>query len=212
VNRGADPRRPRGDGRTPYAIAALTGNEGVVEWLRSHGAATELSDVDRLVAACSAGDRATARSLLKSHPELRQQLREEHHAAFLNAAERGDTRVLETMLECGFDPNRGDEEMGKTALHAAAHEGWPDAVRVLLAHGASPAVRDREFHGQPLVWAADGFRTHGANGRDFPMVARLLLEAGSPVAWEQGAEPSDVIVEIIEEWQRSASAPRSFAS
>ena len=92
------------------------------------------------------------------------------------AAERNDVRALEAMLAAGFDPNRPDSSIGKTALHSAAMEGWPDAVRVLLAHGASVHIRDREFNGQPLVWAAEGSRQH-REGRDFAAVGKLLLDA-----------------------------------
>ena len=81
------------------------------------------------------------------------------------------------MLACGFDPNRPDESIGKTALHAAAMAGWPDAVRVLLAHGASVTVRDREFKAQPLIWAAEGSRAPRGD-RDHAAVGRLLLDAG----------------------------------
>ena len=208
VERGADVSRRRGDGRTPYGIAALSGNAAVAEWLASHGAATELSDIDRFVSACSRGDSATANALAQSHPRLRAELKPEHYSAFFRAAERGDVSVLETMLSCGFDPNQGDEEIGKTALHAAAMEGHLDAVRVLLAHGASVTVRDREFHGQPLVWAAEGSRAHANNGRDYRAVGRLLIDAGSPVEWESGsAEPSDAILEIIDEWKGEPSSP-----
>lgn len=207
VRRGADIERRRGDGRTAYTIAELSGNDAVTDWLAQHGASTEISEVDRLVAAASRGDKARVEQMLAARPNMRAQLGPEHYAAFYRAAERGDVNALDAMLLCGFDPNRGDEEIGKTALHAASHEGWPDAVRVLLAHGASTSVRDREFHGQPLVWAADGFRTHGANGRDFRDVARQLLEAGSPVDWQTGEEPAEAIVEIIQEWQRLAESP-----
>ena len=204
VHSGADVTRRRGDGRTPYAVAELSGNRAVAAWLERNGGSTELSAVDRLVAACSRGDRATVDSMLRARPALRDELGAEHYGSFYRAAERNDTIALEAMLSCGFDPNRGDEEIGKTALHAAAREGWPDAVRVLLAHGASVAVRDREFHGQPLVWAADGVRTHAADDRDYRMVARLLLDAGSPVEWDAGEEPSQEINDIIAEWHRSA--------
>jgi ankyrin repeat protein len=145
--------------------------------------------------------------MMDAHPGLNAELRPEHYAAFYRAAERGDVKALDAMLACGFDPDRGDEEIGKTALHAASHEGWPEAVRLLLAHGASTSVRDREFHGQPLVWAADGFRTHGTNGRDFDGVARLLLDAGSPVEWQTGEEPAEAIVEIIQGWQGQVTRP-----
>ena len=206
VRRGAEIERKRSDGRTPYAVAELAGNDSVARYLADHGASTELSAVDRLVAACSRGDRAVAEMMLASQPELPRQLGPEHYAALYRAAERDDTRALETMLACGFDPNHADDEIGKTPLHAAAHEGRPEIVRVLLAHGASVSARDREFHGQPLVWAADGFRSHAPDHRDYAQVARLLLDAGSPVEWQTGEEPAQEIVEIIDSWRASLSS------
>src|SRR5439155_13716746 len=122
------------------------------------GAAPDLSQVDRLVAACSRGDRATVDALLAAHPALRTEITDDHYIALHQAAERGDVTALEAMLAAGFDPNRPDSGIGKTALHSAAMAGWPDAVRLLLAHGASVHVRDREFKGQPLIWAAEGSR------------------------------------------------------
>ena len=204
VRLGANPLRRRGDGRTPYAVAATAGNEAVAAWLAANGGAGELSDIDRFVAACGRGDRAVAQAMRAANPKLQDAIEAEHYAAFYRAAERGDAPALETMLVCGFDPNHADDEMGRTGLHAAAMRGQPEAIRVLLAHGASVAARDSEFHGTPLVWAADGQRSHRSNGHDFAAVARLLLDAGSPTEWDPGAEPSEEIVDIIREWRGSA--------
>ena len=201
VAHGADVERKRADGRTPYAVAELNGNRAVADWLREHGASTELSEIDRLVAACSLGRREAAEALLAKNPGLRNAITDDHYIAFHQAAERNDVRALEAMLACGFDPNRPDAGIGKTVLHSAAMEGWPDAVRVLLAHGASVHVRDREFKGPPLIWAAEGSR-QGREGRDFATVGRLLLDAGSPVAWETTAEPAEGLLEIVEAWRR----------
>jgi ankyrin repeat protein len=202
VTRGADINRRRADGRTPYAVAELNGNRAVAEWLLAHGASAELSAVDRLVAACSRGDRAAADALLAKHPGLKSEITDDHYIAFHQAAERGDVRALEVMLASGFDPNRPDTTIGKTALHSAAMEGWPDAVRLLLAHGASVSIRDREFNGQPLVWAAEGSR-QGRAGRDFAAVGKLLLEGGSPLDWEAPQpEPAEGINEIVAAWRR----------
>ncbi len=201
VAHGADIARQRADGRTPYAVAELNGNRAVADWLLAQGASAELAAVDRLVAACSLGRRAAADALLAQNPGLRDQITDEHYIAFHQAAERGDVAALEAMLAAGFDPNRPDQGIGKTALHSAAMAGWPDAVRVLLAHGASVHVRDREFKGQPLIWAAEGSRTQHREGRDFAAVGKLLLQAGSPVEWETGAEPAEGILEIVEAWR-----------
>lgn len=205
VRHGADIARPRADGRTPYAVAELNGNRPVAEWLLAQGSRAELSAVDRFAAACGRGDRPAAEALRAVNPGVVAALEVEHYAAFHQAAERGDVRALETMLACGFDPNVPDDSIGKTALHIAAMEGLPDAVRVLLAHGASVRAEDREFHGTPLVWAAEGSRSNRGTGRDHTAVARLLLAAGSPTGWAPGDEPADAISEILREWQRSIS-------
>jgi ankyrin repeat protein len=204
VSRGADRSRRRADGRSPYAVAELSGNRDVAEWLVAHGAASDVSDVDRLVAVCSRGDVAAARAMLDKHPGLRAEIGGEHYGPFYRAAERNDAAALEAMLACGFDPNRGDESIGKTALHVAAMEGWPEAVEMLLSHGASVSVLDREFRAQPLIWAAEGSRT-SRDGRDHAAVARRLLEAGSPTEWEAGAEPSEAILEIVNAWRGVAT-------
>ncbi len=205
VGRGAEVARRRADGRTPYAVAALNGNRAVADWLEAHGAPVELSEVDRFVASCRRGDRAAAESMLAAQPGLRAEIAPEHYEAFRQAAERNDTAALDAMLACGFDPDRGDEAIGKTALHVAAGEGWQDAVRLLLAHGASVSVRDREFHAQPLIWAAERSRNSRPDeGRDYAAVGKLLLDAGSPVEWEALEEPSEAILDIVEAWRQGA--------
>jgi ankyrin repeat protein len=135
---------------------------------------------------------------------LRTEISGDHYGALYRAAERNDVAALDAMLACGFDPNRGDESIGKTALHVAAMEGWPEAARTLLLHGASMSARDREFAAQPLIWAAEGSRTR-REGRDHHAVGRLLLDAGSPTEWEAGAEPSEVILEIVNDWRGVAT-------
>ena len=144
--------------------------------------------------------------MLAARPTLRDEIAVEHYVALHRAAEQGNVTALALLLDCGFDPNRGDEEIGKTPLHSAAMAGRPDAVRLLLARGASPDVRDREFHGQPLVWAAEGSRSHRERASDYAEVGRLLLDAGSAVEWKPGDEPAEGIAEILAQWQRDRGA------
>src|SRR5262249_1215972 len=101
VSHGADIHRRRSDGRTAHTLAALHGNREVAAWLLRHGANDELSPLERFIAACTCGDSASARTLLLVHPDLRLQLRAEHHLMMHVPAERGDTKILETMLDCG---------------------------------------------------------------------------------------------------------------
>lgn len=182
VQHGADIHRRRRDGRTPHTLAELHGNVDVAEWLRAHGASDELTPLERFVSRCARGDRTRADSLLQEHPRLRGELRPEHHLMMHVPAERGDARVLETMLECGFEPHTADND-GVTALHKAAMAGRVDAVRVLLAHGAPVNALDGMFSATPLVWAAQGWREGPDTGGDHLGVARLLIAAGSSLEW-----------------------------
>lgn len=201
VSHGADIHQRRSDGRTAHTIAALHGNQEIAAWLSRHGAKDELLPPERFISACASGDRERAASMLADDPSLRGELRAEHHLMMHVPAERGDSKVLETMLECGFDPNVKDAD-GVTALHRAALAGRADAVRVLLAHGASVNALDGMFAATPLVWACEGW-SHDPRraGADHVAVARLLLAAGSPREWmppENAPDPEGTQEQLME--------------
>jgi ankyrin repeat protein len=200
VRFGADISQRRRDGGTAHTLAALHGNQAVVAWLLAHGAKDELSPLERFVAACTRGDRVTADAILQADSHLRADLSIEHHLMLQVAAERGDAAVLETMLECGFNADVKDTD-GVTALHRAALSGHADAVRVLLAHGASVNALDGMFSATPLVWAAQGW-SHGSHpGTDHLGVAQLLIGAGSSREWrppEKAPDPERTHEQLIE--------------
>ncbi|MEP7354008.1 MAG: ankyrin repeat domain-containing protein [Acidobacteriota bacterium] len=181
VSHGGDIHQRRSDGKTPHTIASLYGNEEIATWLLQQGAVDELTPFECFVAACARGDRSRADEMLVQHPSLRGELRTEHHLMLQVPAERGDIRVLETMLGCGFDPNTPDHD-GVTALHRAAMAGKSDAIRVLLAGGAKVDALDGMFSGTPFVWACEG-SSYAQPGANHIAVARQLLAAGSSREW-----------------------------
>jgi hypothetical protein len=207
VAHGADVSRRRNDGATPHTLAELSGNRAVAAWLLAHGAADELTPLERFVAACAAADRAAADAMLAARPSLRSELRLEHHLMLHGAAERGDAAVLETMLACGFDPDAPDKDR-VTPLHRAAMGGRLDAVRVLLAHGADTGPLDGMFAAPPIVWAVEG-RGNPKHRGDHVGVARLLLAAGSPADWTppDGAPSPEHTLENLAALKRDAAAP-----
>jgi ankyrin repeat protein len=185
VAHGADVQSRRRDGLTPHTLAELNGNHDIAQWLIAHGAKDELSDLDRFAGACSRGDAAAAEAIARGSPDLRQRLRPEHHLLVHRAAERGDAKGLQTMLDFGFDPRMPDSDR-VTPLHRAAMAGSPDCVRALLDRGASPNDLDGMFAAPPLIWTVEGSR-HPSPGADHLAVIRLLVDAGS-VEW---APPPD---------------------
>lgn len=203
LRRGARVDAPRKDGRTPYVIAEMSGHREIAVRLAAAGAVAQISEIDRYAALCALGAAAEATRMLTTNPSLRTQLTVEHHRALWRAAEEGKVSTLETMLLFGFDPNLGDE-IGATALHRAAMSGHAEATRVLLQHGGSVAVRDKEFNAPPLLWAAEGARMHGGVSGPHAAVAKMLLAAGSPTEWNPPGEPSEAILEILAEWRRAA--------
>ena len=200
VSYGSDIHQRRSDGRTAHTLAALHGNDEIAAWLLRHGAKGELSPLERFLSACTSGDRRRAELMLAEYPNLREGLRTEHHLMMHVPAERGDSRVLEVMLDSGFDPNVKDAE-NVTALHRAAMAGRADAVRVLLAHGASADALDGMFAATPLVWACEGWRHGSRAGADHVGVARLLLAAGSSREWvppEKAPDPEGTQEQLME--------------
>jgi hypothetical protein len=181
-------------------MAELNGNRDIAAWLLAHGATDELSELERFIAACARGDSAAVETMLQSHPGLRGGLRREHHLMLHLPAERGDAKVLETMLTCGFDANAKDND-GVTPLHRAAMGGRSEAVRVLLASGASVNALDGMFSATPLLWAAEGWSHSSQRGGDHVGVARLLLAAGSSREWippEKAPDPEGTLEKLIE--------------
>jgi hypothetical protein len=95
-------------------------------------------------------------------------------------------------------------------LHRAAMAGRTEAVRLLLAHGASVNALDGMFSATPLVWATEGW-THGSReGADHLRAARLLIAAGSPLEWtppEKAPDPEGTQEQLAALCREAAALP-----
>jgi ankyrin repeat protein len=93
-----------------------------------------------------------------------------HISEFMRACTAGDVNALGALLKREPGLVRERVAAGSTGLHLAVRH--PDAVRLLLQHGADPNMRDDGDNASPLHFAA----AHG-NVES----VRLLLDAGADV-------------------------------
>ncbi len=207
---GADPARPRADGRTPYELAMRAGNRVVADVLRARGAAVEpLRPVDALLSACAVGDAAAARRVRDAHPGLLESLPPVERDALVHVAADGRAAAVRALAALGFDVAREGGWAG-TALHHAAWRGHVETVRELLAAGAPLDVRDRQYGSSPIAWAAHGSANCREADDDYVAVIDQLLEAGAarePSFNHWGEPPERLASEAVAEHLRA----RGFA-
>src|SRR5689334_19596263 len=105
LDHGADPKRRRADGRTPWALASRAGNAPVLELFAARGVEPEtLPDEDALLAAAMRGDLEVARALLARHPDWPAALPSEPRAALAAATMHRLPDAVRTLVALGFDP------------------------------------------------------------------------------------------------------------
>ena len=137
-------------GRSPVQEAALNGHMDIVSLLVEAGASWERDEVDELIATAMAGDRAGVERLLRADPGLRERAMERRPGQLVRAAEQNSLDAVALLIELGFDVNA----RSRTApLHEAARRGNLPVIRLLLDHGADPAIRDTGYDATPAGWA-----------------------------------------------------------
>ncbi|HJU90757.1 MAG TPA: hypothetical protein VJ672_15310 [Gemmatimonadaceae bacterium] len=156
----------------------------------------------QLVFACRRGDTARARALVASHPRIIDSLGIRDLRALPDAAWEGDTPAVELMLELGFDPLTPGHD-GGLALHCAAWQGVPSCVAAILRHPSARTLverRESTYGGVALDWCLHGSQHCGDPRSDHATVARLLLEAGSPMPRSVEAA-SPAVRAVVEGWR-----------
>ena len=115
---------------------------------RANAPTKQLTNVERFVSVCLAGDETAAKSMLAQSPDL---LRRAPYNMVQKAVGSKRIEAVRLALDLGFDPNVIDDN---AAIHAAGtfaeHE---DILRLLLARGASLQLREPWYDGTAIGWA-----------------------------------------------------------
>src|SRR5262249_24998374 len=146
--------------------------------LAGAGADTSLTPLDRLLAACHAGDAGAARAALAAAPGLPWEARAEILEQLSRVAAHGTVRALETMLALGF-PADGAGPGGERVRPGAAGRGRPDSVARLLARDVRVDVRDATYGCSALAWACHGSKNCRTADADYIRVVDQLVAAGA---------------------------------
>jgi hypothetical protein len=155
------------------------------------------SPVQRLLAACTAGDRAAARAVVDAHPGIVSTLGSEQMRLIADRAHANDLPAVALMIDLGFDSlARGVD--GWEPLRWAAFHGNADMVRRLLTRAAPIRVPDPTYGGPPMGQCLYGALHGWSRGTgDFAGTVQLLLDAGErpePAVLPTGRDDVDAVL------------------
>ena len=188
VEHGADPWIAA-NGMSAVALAARRGRRDVLELFDRRGIPTELSGVDRLIAACARADGALASALAAQEPRLVRELLAEGGTLIAQFASTGNAAGIEQLLALGvpvderFREGSGYHSIAphSTALHVAAWKAWHETVRFLVARGADVGARDAKGE-TPLRLAVRACVDSYWTVHPAPDSVAILLAAGASPA------------------------------
>ncbi len=174
-------------GHTAYGLARIHGNRDAAEALERRGAATPLSESERLLAAAADGDDASVRGFADRADELIASLHPEEQGLHIELARMpGQFDALRGLVAAGFAPDFRDRHENITALHGAAWWGLADHVAFLL--GFPQDLEHRNVYGANALGTAIHGSTNcpGTDESDYLRTVSLLIDAGVSINPDRG--------------------------
>lgn len=187
LDHGADPA-VLNKGLSAVAMAARQGRRDVLELFEHRGISTELSGVDRLIAACAMGNAEAVHSIADREPHLVGELLALGGGLLARFAGTGNPPGAGLLLDLGVDVTTPFREgdgyfgipKGSLAIHVAAWRSCPDVVKLLLTRGSPVDAPDPNGR-TPLALAVracvDSYWTEYCS----PALIKALLDAGASV-------------------------------
>lgn len=177
---------------TAYQSAVRAGRLDVAAAMKKYGADDTLTDKDRFISKVMTGE------LISPNEFQNLSWGPADSAAVMEAAEQGNDRALELLMQAGLSPH-GVQRSGASPIHLAALKGQREAVRVLASHGAALDRKDNVHQSLPIGFACWGslFMKHPTG--DYPGTVRVLLEHGSPHT--ERTFGSEAVLEVVQEFK-----------
>jgi ankyrin repeat protein len=185
LDHGADPTLAEDIG-SAVAMAGRRGRGDVLELFEQRAIRIELSDLDRMLAACARNDPVTVESITARQPDVLRELEPVGGRVLAEFAGNGNTKGMGHLLNLGVDVNAvfkegdgyWDVAPNSTALHVAAWRAQHNAVKLLIERGASINARDAKGR-TPLGLAVRACVDSYWTGRRSPESVEALLAAGA---------------------------------
>jgi len=176
IDSGMDVNAATRTGNTPLIHACAAGATAVVSLLLERGADVNgcgegVFNSPPIRAAAQSGEPSVVDLLLAHGADVNAVAPVDGTNALIMAAIRGNTAILQSLLDAGADVNATNIQ-GATALHSAAQEGHSESVALLLKVGADPHASGLKQQVTPLFLAAQGGHVP---------VMRALVETGVDV-------------------------------
>ena len=152
IERGANVNLAGRGGVTPLAVAAYRGNDVIAESLLARGAddsATDETGKSPIIYAAAAGWADVVSRLLARNVDINARYANDLTLLMWacgpddSALESQAIKVVQQLLDAGAHVDDRDAR-GRTALMIAAEGGHANIANLLLAHGADPALRDKD--------------------------------------------------------------------
>ncbi|UCI19364.1 hypothetical protein FJ970_30945 [Mesorhizobium sp. B2-1-8] len=134
---GADASVRTPDGASAHLVALRFGLTDVAALLRRWADNGPLPDDEQFIAACAAGDEATARRIKARHPDLPHSLSDTQLRLLPELAAQGCTEAVRAMIDLGWPIAVRGGDWDASALNHAVFRGHADLTRFLLEHGAN---------------------------------------------------------------------------
>ena len=164
-------------GATPFLLAALRNNVSIMRILATNGADPQLAlEYETTALILSGGGGAATGDGLNPN----------NYRKYTEEEERSALEAIKLVVELGADINNAANEVGQTALHAAAYTGLDTVIQFLVDKGAKMDVMDK--WGQTPLSIASNVITVGL-GDAFNAKPRAMRESSTTLLLKLGATP-----------------------